>query len=769
MAPATRISVGDVLDGKYEITNVLGQGAMGVVYAAKHLRLRRAVSLRTLQEDISGNSELVARYEQEARAASAIGHPNIVQVFDAGDVPVPYLVMEHLQGQSLEQRLNQSGPLAPSQAVAVVGQCLGGLAAAHRSGIVHRDLKPENLFIACDESGGKQSVKILDFGISRILDATGGGDGRATQAGMVMGTPLYISPEQTRGLPDIDHRADLWSVACVLYECLAGEPPFGGDNPSQIMASVLDGGYVSLSTRCPSVPAQLSAVLDRALQADVDKRFSSADQFAEALENAAHFAPQADPVEVAAFDNIADRFLAQEAEEAEKAEKTTPTSVPSTDNKPTPPASTGNRFRPPESNAPVALALDIESSVPRREAPASTTTETPTARAKSQWVTRDEPSRLGARIIKLLLFLVVLACVGAGYRYFTQGYILPREAPATASFQLEVEPPEAVFLLGKVKQDSRQVVLEVGKEYQVMVEAEGYLTMRAEIPPTPGQVLTARVKMPLMMPTMHAGVPGAPAGASPVIPELSSAQVSRGYEKLAVLVDCGVRLSSSLQSALPASNEGEPKPVAYNLIDECRLVVEVNAPKKPAIEPLDSASRQLVARIEALNEALRDQQSSAGASSKVRREVRAAVRTASAAARKSRKAWLSAMNQSKSRWLLDDLARTRVREGESLHSQLRGVVVASDVWLRARRARVKSVPTLHEAFAGAYAEALEDAEDRADLYEASGGVLLLQAVAPLLANPLPEDLVSHHNRVVERFNSMVLPLVLDSAAEVGSK
>ncbi len=761
MAPLRRIAVGDVLDGKYEIIGILGEGAMGVVYEARHKRLQRTVALKTLLDDIAGSAELVSRFEREARAASAIGHPNIVQVFDAGDEPIPYLVMERLEGQSLEERLAQAGPIPAPAAIALVRECLAGLAAAHRGGIVHRDLKPGNLFITDADESGHETMKILDFGISKILDATDGGDGRATQAGMVMGTPLYMSPEQTRGQIDIDHRADLWSMACVLYECLAGQPPFDGDNHNQVMAAVLDGSFVSLKERCPALPESLSSLIDRALSPDIDTRFSDAEALAAALENILEPELSSVPGDAAAFENLADRFLAQEAEEEARLD------VPASGPVPKRPAPAGSQFAPPDSSSPIGLALDIDNSThSRRERTSSRENVVPEARtgsrrrANSQWVTRDEPSRIGATLLKLFLVIALVAGAGAGYRYYTLGHVLPKEAPAMASLSVAVVPAHATVLLDNVAQDTGPVELEGDRQYRITLRADGYLAMRAHMKPATGQVLSVKTQLSHQMRSLQVILPGEPASEPTAIPDLSAEEIATGYAKLDALVQCGARLAESLQAAL-AANEREAEAVAYNLVDECRLVVEVNAPKEPSLAPLDGASIELVEDISALNQAIRDHQSSAGASSKVRRKLRGAVQGASARARKSRLRWLAAMNTAESRWQQEESARIAAREGDSLHARLRALVVASDTWNRARIAESKEEPALREIFSELHAAETKRAETEVDAYKESGAALLLRALAPLASEMVLDDPLAHHNQAVVLFNQLKLPLGLN--------
>ena len=239
---------------------------MGEVWRANDTRLGREVALKALPAELAHDPERRARFEREARLLAALKHPNVATIYgleDAGGAP--HLVLELVEGESLEQRLTR-GPLEPRAAVAILSQVAAGIEAAHERGIVHRDLKPANVML---EPGG--GVKVLDFGIAKTdamsVDATRAG---ATMPGAVVGTPGYMSPEQARGL-EADRRADVWSFGCVLFECLAGAPPFGGDTPSDRIARVLERepDWRALPS---GVPASMRGLLERCLEKDRERR-----------------------------------------------------------------------------------------------------------------------------------------------------------------------------------------------------------------------------------------------------------------------------------------------------------------------------------------------------------------------------------------------------------------------------------------------------------------------------------------------------------------
>ena len=233
--PAADPLLGEVVDGRYEVVSVIGEGGMGTVYEVRHAALGRRLALKVLRRDIA-DAEHAARFIQEAKAAAAIGHPNIVAVSDFGElvIPdlasrasspggsrVPYFVMEYLAGISLAALLKSEKTLDPLRAADIVLQCAAGHSAAHAAGVIHRDLKPDNVFLT--RSGDHEFVKLLDFGVAKMAGA-----GRLTRAGMVFGTPHYMSPEQAAG-QSVDHRADIYALGVILYECLAGKVPFEAD------------------------------------------------------------------------------------------------------------------------------------------------------------------------------------------------------------------------------------------------------------------------------------------------------------------------------------------------------------------------------------------------------------------------------------------------------------------------------------------------------------------------------------------------------------
>jgi eukaryotic-like serine/threonine-protein kinase len=264
----------------------LGSGGFGEVYRARHSVLGQEVALKIVPFAGPSDSERLARLLREARAAAAVDSPHVVRVLDAGIADGrPFLVMELVQGRTLEE-LAREGPMVPGRAVELCSQILAGLQAAHARAIVHRDMKPANVLISSiPGADGRQHdfVKILDFGIGKIRSVS---LGAATMPGAVLGTPGYMAPEQYGKADEADHRADLYAVAAILFELLAGRLPFEGLNPDILAGRVTTERAPPLSLVAPSVPRDLAEVVDRGLARDPDARWQNAEAFARALSGA---------------------------------------------------------------------------------------------------------------------------------------------------------------------------------------------------------------------------------------------------------------------------------------------------------------------------------------------------------------------------------------------------------------------------------------------------------------------------------------------------
>jgi serine/threonine-protein kinase len=278
---AIGVREGDVLAGKYRVDGVLGAGGASVVVAAHHLQLDERVALKFLKPDALSNPGARIRFAREARAAVKITSEHVARVSDVGELEngAPYIVMEFLEGIDLSMWLEERGPLPVDQAVDFVLQACEAVAEAHSFGIVHRDLKPSNLFVV-RRNDGLDSIKVLDFGISKI---TGSGDMAGTNTQILMGTPLYMSPEQMRSSKDASFQSDIWSIGITLYELIAGHAPFSGESFPEICLRTTTDPPPPLRAVRPETPAALEAVIFRCLEKDPKNRYSDVAELALAL------------------------------------------------------------------------------------------------------------------------------------------------------------------------------------------------------------------------------------------------------------------------------------------------------------------------------------------------------------------------------------------------------------------------------------------------------------------------------------------------------
>lgn len=278
--------LGKTLADRYEVLTCLGRGSMGTVYSCRHRILDKWFAVKIIRQELARDAEAVSRFLTEAKAASAIGSKHIVEVVDFGELPdgAAYIVMERLAGQTLYQLLDQTSRLSISRALGIAIQITEALSAAHAAGVVHRDLKPDNVFLV-REKDDPDFVKILDFGIAKVLSS----GSKLTQAGSVLGTPAYMSPEQALGQPT-DHRTDIYSLGVMLYEMAAGEVPFDAEAPLAVLSMQVSDPPPRLSERLPPdrlLPPGYEAVVEKCLAKRPEDRFQSMDEVKAALEKIA--------------------------------------------------------------------------------------------------------------------------------------------------------------------------------------------------------------------------------------------------------------------------------------------------------------------------------------------------------------------------------------------------------------------------------------------------------------------------------------------------
>ncbi|MBN1771979.1 MAG: serine/threonine protein kinase [Deltaproteobacteria bacterium] len=271
-----------VLDDTWRLVRIIGRGAMGVVWEGRRVADDRPVAVKLLRRELVEDEECRARFEREARAASRIGSPHIVEVLGwGGGTRSPFLVMELLEGRSFEAVLREEGALPADRAARILGQVLEGVGAAHAAGIIHRDLKPENVFLLA-RGPAPDFVKLLDFGVAKVLE--GPGAARLTAEGGLLGTVPYLAPELIAGVsPGADHRVDLWAVGVILFRALTGRFPHTAPSQVDVTTAIVTRDAPAPSSVRAGLPAGLDAVLQCALHRNVRKRFGSAEEFGAAL------------------------------------------------------------------------------------------------------------------------------------------------------------------------------------------------------------------------------------------------------------------------------------------------------------------------------------------------------------------------------------------------------------------------------------------------------------------------------------------------------
>jgi serine/threonine-protein kinase len=283
-APVSDPMIGAVVGDRYRIVSRIGVGGMGAVYRAEHTMMRRDLAIKVLLPELGGKEEFARRFEREAESASRLAHPNIIAMTDFGRAPNGslFLVMEFLAGESLSSVISR-GPLPRPRALNVIRQVLRALDHAHSAGVVHRDLKPDNIMLV-ERDGQRDVVKILDFGIAKVTEPTSGGEA-LTQAGVIFGTPEYLSPEQALG-EAVDARADIYAAGVILYEMLAGRKPFESDDKVKIISMHLAHAPPRIRDVSPTadVPVALEQVILQALEKSRENRFATATAFLQALD-----------------------------------------------------------------------------------------------------------------------------------------------------------------------------------------------------------------------------------------------------------------------------------------------------------------------------------------------------------------------------------------------------------------------------------------------------------------------------------------------------
>jgi serine/threonine-protein kinase len=436
---------------KYDIVRSVGRGGMGMVFEAVNTAIGKRVAMKFVDAELAKNKDAIARFHREAQAASAVESAHIVEIFDSGftDDDIPYIVMELLRGEDLGHRIKRCGRLELAEALYITAQILRGLHRAHEAGIVHRDLKPDNIFLV-DRDDDPSFVKILDFGISKVQR---GGDVPAhtlTRQGTVLGTPFYMSPEQAQALPDIDGRADLWSVGAILYECLTGHPPHTGNTYEQVIVNICMKDAENVRKENPAVPEAVARVIAKALARERAERFSSARELLDALVGAAP-------------DVLSSRVRLSSGEEA------------------------GSKTAAVRGSTPVAITP--------AGGDATTSGLGPTLEvgggSKVGWSTSSRAAALGPRrrAVAAIAALSVVAGIAVAVLYRQRSETTPQDAaqpPSEIALELRANVPGARFSVGGIDLPGGVLRGRSGETKRVRVEAEGYTPMDMEVLLQPG-------------------------------------------------------------------------------------------------------------------------------------------------------------------------------------------------------------------------------------------------------------------------------------------
>ncbi|WP_437649012.1 serine/threonine-protein kinase [Sorangium sp. So ce362] len=281
---AAPVAVGDVLAGKYRVEQVVGAGAMGTIVAAWHMELDQRVAMKFLHAPGVEGGDPAERFRREARALARIKSEHVARVLDVGSLQdgMPYMVMEFLDGNNLAEEIRGRGPLPVVEAVGYILQAIEVMAEAHAAGIVHRDLKPANLFLARRPDGGR-ILKVLDFGISKSLLGGSRDELALTKTAALLGSPLYMSPEQVRCAKDVDARTDIWALGVIVYEMLTGRTPYNGDSVPQLFASLLHEVPPTMAQLRPDIPRELDTVVMHCLAKEPEHRWRNVGDLAYAL------------------------------------------------------------------------------------------------------------------------------------------------------------------------------------------------------------------------------------------------------------------------------------------------------------------------------------------------------------------------------------------------------------------------------------------------------------------------------------------------------
>jgi serine/threonine protein kinase len=649
---------------------------MGVVHEALHMTLGRRIAVKTLLGETGDDPQLAARFEREARAASAIGHPHIVDVFDLGRTPegLLFMAMELLDGQPLAALLAKTPRLPLPLAIDLISQVLSGLAAAHKNGIVHRDLKPDNIFILNTEDR-PNFVKIVDFGISKMLLGAAPGQaaaGGGTVVGTVMGTPLYMSPEQVLGqVALIDHRTDIYSAGVVLYEMLCGRTPFEDETPAQIFAHILDGRYFLPRGLRPEIPPAVESAIVRALDRNMENRFPTAAAMREAVTGReADLTPPPEPVsalfgrplQLAPGPEAGDGsplFSPQAGSEARR--------ISSGIHAPRD-AAGAERFAPPPDQAVVPLLADdrgptLTARTSAAEIPIDRSERSrPRPGSASQVMAPDRtPSPLNrSRIVKALGLLALLIVAGFAYSHLrtTRGRDAPAKQRTQCQVTLAVQPSEAIVQVDHLPVMRDDLLLDQDASHVLHAAAPGRITRSFSFKAKPGLELSVHLGRTLPLPSSTDPEPSRTelATSYPKDPA-SGEEINRVFAKLDRYAACLALLVHADGDARKAANRAGP---SGGEIGRCIQLLQEAATLQPEMFQLHGAGAAYL-------------QGVAGAQG-------------SSAPHRLLATFRSEFFAAQTGWQMEELARQETDEGQTAAWHMRRVALAAQAWLRQGKA-----------------------------------------------------------------------------------
>ncbi len=662
LAPA----IGETLDGKYQIVREVRREATGVVYEAMATSLGRRVAVKTLFEATSGDSQLAARCQREARAAGGIGNPHIIAVFDSGRSQrgLLFLATELLDGVPLSAWLKQSLRLPVPLAVDVMSQVLGGLSAAHQHGIVHRGLTPESIFVG----SGKERpnlIKLIDFGIPKVSGPQAPRPAAklaASAAGVVLANPLYMSPEQIRGPAEaIDHRTDIYSAGVILYQMLCGGTPFAGDDVPRLLRDILAGDYPRPCAVRPEIPAALESAIVRALERDVRKRFATAAAMRELISRCA---VETAPASVSAS-ALPDSFAL---------EPNTMVDAPAVG------ANAGPRANPfaaiPETGSAPALDRDgNDRLVARPPSPPRQTAEPAPLRLdmslRARALARDKGAVLAARRrarrgFPWLALLAGVPVVAVALIFALRGHRREAASPAPPPpreemqrFFLRISPENANVTVDHVPVSARELPLDSGppRAHSLKVAAPGHLTRTFTFTASAGMELVVRLGHTLPAPS-SSDPPPLPAELAVDYPEKPrpAEEIVRAFAQLGRYAACLAVTAEANAAARKAGNRGAALGEEFA---PCQRLIEGAAPKEPRFLALRPAAEAYVAAAHGGEKP----ETLGRMTSRFRAEL-IAERTF---------------------WQMQELARIGQDEGKKAAWHLRRVALAAAAWVRARR------------------------------------------------------------------------------------